>query len=248
MEGHRQKIESRFFELLKVHRENCNEIQLGGKTGKYAIQEMIREVRLCADLALELNKQLEKPYVEERILNFAYLAFYFGSVSYERSKTLKTFKQFVEGYDQEFVNEFISLCAEKKEQYKAEHNFAHNIFGGHQIRLSQYFRHLFQTVTYINGQPPKILCYEEKYEYIKTLRAQLSPHEQVLLFYASMSVLGEGWEGAHLNNPNKQLITKYNLVKNIFSFHPRYSKYHPCVKFENRPMPDCRKALLKLYQ
>lgn len=65
-------------------------------------------------------------------------------------------------------------------------------YGGHQYKLGQYFRHLFQTVKYINEK--EILKKEEKYNYIKTLRAQLSTIEQYLLFYNSISFMGRPWE------------------------------------------------------
>ncbi|MBV6441815.1 MAG: hypothetical protein EPGJADBJ_03506 [Saprospiraceae bacterium] len=244
----RQKIESRFFELLKIQREICNEIRLGEKIGKYAIQEMLREIRICQDMVSEQSEKLENPYSEERMLNFTYLAFYYGTVTYERSKKLETFRLSVEDYDQNFVEEIIKFSTENREQYKEQHKFNYNVFGGHQIRLNQYFRHLFHTVTYIDNQPSIVLSYAEKCEYIETLRAQLSPHEQVLLFHNSMSELGKEWEKMHTDNPNKGLITKYNLIKNIFSFHPRYTENYPCAEFDNRPVPECRKALLKIYR
>ncbi len=117
-----------------------------------------------------------------------------------------------------------------------------------QIRLSTYFRHLYHTIKYINNQPSEILSYDGKYEYIRIFRAQLSPHEQVLLFHHSLSVFGFVWGKKHEADPNKQLITKYNLIRNIFYVDERMVRYYPCVEFENWPMPDCRKELEKQYK
>jgi hypothetical protein len=47
-----------------------------------------------------------------------------------------------------------------------------------------------------------------KYEYVKTIRAQLSTHEQALLLLNSLTPMGRNWW-------QNGLITRYRLVKNI---------------------------------
>lgn len=114
-------------------------------------------------------------------------------------------------------------------------------YGGHQFRLGHYFRHLYQTVRYMNEKIE--LSYKEKYEYIKLLRAQLSNYEQALLFFNSLSQLGKKWEMDAVINDNCEgytradfeLITKYNLIKNIpfgaqLGIEPYY--YYPQVEYE----------------
>ena len=106
-------------------------------------------------------------------------------------------------------------------------------FGGHQYHLGHYFRHFYQAVKYIDSQPWWLLGGIEKYEYIKTLRAQLSNYEQALLFINSLTELGRKWE---YENPSKsELISKYNLIKNLPEYFipdmkPQY--YYPKVDFE----------------
>ena len=94
-------------------------------------------------------------------------------------------------------------------------------YGGHQFRLGHYFRHIFQTVRYMNEQTD--LSYEQKYSYMKILRAQLSNYEQAILFFNSLSQLGRKWElDPQINEMCKgyskndfELISKYALIKNI---------------------------------
>lgn len=245
----RQKVESRFFELLKIHLENRKEIQAGDRSGKYAIQRMVREARICIDTARRLNADMQIGYDDLKIINFGYLAFYFGS-AITSAKTTKSFRFYTNDYATDFVDAFIKWSTDERQAIKEERGFTYNLFSGHQIRLNQYFRHLHQTITYIDEQPAKVLSYSDKYEYIKTLRAQLSPHEQSLLLYSSLSILGREWEKVHFADPNKQLITKYNLVKNMLvnNLTSTLFQYFPCVEFEGRPMPECRKALLKIYR
>lgn len=48
----------------------------------------------------------------------------------------------------------------------------------------------------------------DKYEYIKTIRAQLSTHEQALFLLNSLTPAGKNWW-------DEELITNYRLVKNL---------------------------------
>lgn len=95
----------------------------------------------------------------------------------------------------------------------------HKYYGGHQFRLGHYFRHFYQTVKFIDSE--KLLAYKEKYKYIKIIRGQLSTYEQIIFFLNSLSTLGRVWEiekryeAAEAIEPNQQLITKYNLIKNV---------------------------------
>src|SRR5690606_14384085 len=97
-------------------------------------------------------------------------------------------------------------------------------YGGHQYKLGHYFRHLFQTVKYIDEKT--ILNYDEKYDYMKTLRAQLSTIEQYIVFFNSLSFMGRAWEFDNIvddtsnKHRDKWLITKYNFLKNIPDLYP----------------------------
>jgi len=80
---------------------------------------------------------------------------------------------------------------------------------GHTSILSHYVRHLFQLVKYVDDADSKYFDDDVKYDYIATLRSQLSTYEQLLLFYNAVSVLGKPW----LEAPN--YLKKYCVVKSI---------------------------------
>lgn len=112
-------------------------------------------------------------------------------------------------------------------------------YGGHQHRLGHYFRQMFMIVNFVNEQ--SFLQYAEKIEYIKLLRSQLSTYEQAVFFMNSFSFPGRIWElQASLNDRvlpliDRELITKYNLVKNIpAGFIPDIAvdKMYPLVEYE----------------
>lgn len=121
------------------------------------------------------------------------------------------------------------------------HNKYIKYYGGHQFRLGHYYRHLYQTIKYVNNNNK--FDYKEKYNYVKILRAQLSTYEQILLFLNSLSTMGFIWEiepeiDIDLKKYSKidfELITKYNLIKNIPGeeiFGIPFKLFYPNVEYE----------------
>lgn len=122
------------------------------------------------------------------------------------------------------------------------HNKYIKYYGGHQFRLGHYYRHLYQTIKYVNGN--KNMNFNEKYNYVKILRAQLSTYEQMVLFLNSLSTMGYIWElEPEIDNDLKgyskkdfELITKYNLIKNIPGeeiFGIPFRLFYPNVEYED---------------
>ena len=112
-------------------------------------------------------------------------------------------------------------------------------YGGHQFRLGHYFRHLYQTVGFIHHQ--KHLSPNEKYDYIRHLRGQLSTDEQIIFFLNSLSQLGRVWDletkKDHLPLPKEdQLVSAYHLIKNIPVDHIKadikLSAFYPGIEYE----------------
>lgn len=244
----KQQIETRFFELVKISRENSEQAYTKGYTGRRAIAELNKEFK---SLFSEIKDwgEIEKFNVAEKewkalLINITYLIFFIG----------------VDESNREFLNEHLSglfkndamwkefeteLLCKLKEEHKNIKDKNKEIprndrkylpYDGHQNVLGHYFRHLYQTVKYINSQIH--LSYKEKYEYIKTLRAQLSTIEQLLFFYNSLSTFGSPWElSEKITDPNQKLITKYNLVKNLTSIIlevTHANEFYPDVTFEGQ--------------
>lgn len=126
-------------------------------------------------------------------------------------------------------------------------------YGGHQYKLGHYFRHLFQQVKYINNLD--IYSFGEKYDMVKTLRAQLSSPEQYVIFFNSVSFVGRAWELENIiekNDSNTCFITKYNFIKNVpeltllvdaSDYLPiNLQNYYPLIAFEFADIPLNRKA------
>ena len=90
---------------------------------------------------------------------------------------------------------------------------------GHNDQLGVYFRQLYQTVMFIANADSTIFTEEDKYAYAKLLRSNMSDTEQVLLYYNSLSEMGEKWnkrnDGAITKREDMGLIARFKLIKNV---------------------------------
>ena len=93
-----------------------------------------------------------------------------------------------------------------KERVRDDRKLGYLPFEGHQSRLGHYYRHLFQMVSFVDEASPDLKI--DKRKYMKTIRAQLSTHEQALLLINSLTPIGQDWWV-------KNLIVNYGLVANI---------------------------------
>ncbi|WP_293924772.1 putative phage abortive infection protein [Sphingobacterium sp. UBA6320] len=95
-------------------------------------------------------------------------------------------------------------------------DFSYLPFGGHQIRLGHYYRHMLSLVKHVVDQPNDFLTYEDKRKYLKIFRAQLSNHEVVLLFYNWLGEYGCAWEEDVKDSMGRnKYFTDYRILHNL---------------------------------
>lgn len=100
-------------------------------------------------------------------------------------------------------------------------DFSYRPFGGHQIRLGHYYRHMIALVKHVVEQPDDLLSYEAKRKYLKIFRAQLSNYEVVLLYYNWLGGAGSSWEEklfeplSKRRNDKNKFFTDYRILHNI---------------------------------
>lgn len=221
----RQQVETRFFELLQLHRDNVKEFESKGKTGRAVFVEIKDEFHDLFKFVQQWypfsNSEKSANEWEKDCIQISYLITFFGV----NNSSTNYLKQLIHELiisslaKLEFDMGFNILIDNHKQQKKKNDTNSKKTYlkyDGHQSRLGHYYRLLFQIVTYINEQPTALIPYKEKYDYIKTLRAQLSTHEQALFLYNAISPLGHTWElDSKITDDNKKLITKYNFIKNL---------------------------------
>ena len=170
-----QSFEARYFELLKMHRENVAELGLEGTRGRKIFVFIIREFREILGVVSCITRARRLPLTQCELLHVAYNFLFFG-VGPNSSRMLK---KSLESFDEDFIDtlERVLNNEDNKSQFKTQRNLGYTPFEGHQSRLGHYYRHLYQCVRYVDQQEIEI----NKYEYVKTIRAQLSAWQKTRL-------------------------------------------------------------------
>lgn len=219
-----QQYEAQFYEMLRLHKENVNEIELFAKRKIEEDESVNFEDYIVTkrNAFVELKKEFEfllflyRNYVnpiDQNSFSFCYELFFWGLKEKGEKREKDDSKlQKIQEYkkilnylkNSQFVNEpnpdllFIN-----------DINFNIFAFEGHSEFLGHYYRHLFHTVKYVVSVD--LLTYGDKIRYLRILRAQLSNHEQMMLFYNWLSGYGDKWE-----NDENQFFTEYCMIHNLW--------------------------------
>ncbi len=236
-ERKKQQIENHFFELLHIHIDHQNNLKINDiknqtvLQGKEVFQWMLREFYEYYQIINDYFIQGEKDITIPHKIDIAYTCFLYGGVG---EFSFQFIQEQLKKYNDLELSEWIKTHFEKRKK-AIQRKYPFKLFNGHHARIGHYFAHLYQTIKYINSQEE--ISYSEKYNYVKTLRAQLGPHEQTLLFFLSLTDHGIKWEKAEQLNEDKHLITKYNLIKDIpegYITITRIKQHYPNVNFNNK--------------
>lgn len=199
-----QDFETKYFELIKLHRDNVTEIGMKGDSGRRFFVLLLREFRCALEIIAPITSNLGFDLSQWQLLHIAYYCVFFGvgpNSSRMLRLSLSTFDStLVDAIEME-LNKY-----ETKARVREQRKFVFLPFEGHQSRLGHYYRHLYHMITYVDKAVPQLKI--DKYQYVKTIRAQLSTHEQALLLINSLTPIGQVWW-------SNDLIVKYGMVKNI---------------------------------
>lgn len=208
-----QQFESQFYEMLRLHKENVNEIEIKTKDkdiikGRLVFYEMKKEL----EILLTFTKEYHKKPLDDELFFDAYEKYFWGfnsEVKISRTPILEA--NFDENSFEAELNR-LKQSEETKTSFDAEilkTNLKIPFLDGHHSYLGHYYRHLFHTVKFIVSK--KFLSRNQKLNYLRTLRAQLSNYEQVMLFYNWLSEYGFAWE-----DKNNHFLTEYKMIHNLW--------------------------------
>lgn len=222
----KERFESRFYKQLEILKSNIEEIQIGETTkGRKTFIALFNELKFIYHVVnnhyrLQYFPTFNVALSDEAIYNVAYLIFFFGiganSTVLVRSFLNNELLQFFENAATDIENNQTLWRIERNNGNPIAVDTEGEVFtldirylpgNGHTSKLSHYVRHLFQTVKFVHQADEEIITPEMKYEYIAVLRSQLSPHEQLFIYYNALSVLGKPW----LDSPN--YLKKYCVIK-----------------------------------
>ncbi|QZT36884.1 putative phage abortive infection protein [Halosquirtibacter xylanolyticus] len=211
------QIESTFFRMLELHRDNVQNMKLNlQEKGIYSGEEFISK---CLNLILDAIKHIYelKSNVSTKDENYAIVTVY-------KLFVYKQFNLWAKEYDVDIDRE-LEYPYTLSDVENLVFRIKEELFVDIHNELRKYFVHLYQIVVMIDKD--KHLTDKEKWKYLHILRAQLSPKEQLLIFYnwytgyVERKGYGLDWE----NNEN-QFLTKWQMVKH-------YSRRHSDDKLES---------------
>lgn len=224
----KDKFENQFYEMLRLHKENVNELYVKIKKKRndgQIIEESIYGRRVFEYLILELSVSyivaiysfIKDNLTPKERLNEAYGVFFQGLTEkdlekHQFFKNLKKLQNLIADFDYEGFDKEIKSHIKLQEGNYISHKIEFQMFEGYNHQLAHYYRHLFQTVKFVANQDENLISYNQKRNYIRILRAQLSNNEQALLFYNWHSDFGKQWE-----NDSNKFLTDYRMIHNIYN-------------------------------
>ncbi|MCK9425195.1 MAG: putative phage abortive infection protein [Ignavibacteriaceae bacterium] len=192
-----------FFKMLDYHTENVKQLcishidpdkkedKIEGRRAFVIFK--LQLIELCK-VVNKIKKELQLGLSNEEIIDIVYIAFYYG----------------IDKDWEKFAENKLSRYQKGKEIAKllldAKNSDSKNIGRTNQTSLSSYFRNLYNAVKLIDND--KNLTLDEKKQYIKILRAQLSNPELYVFFFNIVSRFGKKWK-------ENGYIDTYELIKNI---------------------------------
>lgn len=230
-----QQFESQFYEMLRLHKENVNEIEIKTHNldilkGRLVFYEMKKEL----EILLAFLKEIRGKTLDEGLFVEAYELFFWG---YNNEIKISTEPPSEANFEPD--SEHIDLMHLKNRESTENTSNADILIEhldipflrGHQAYLGHYYRHLFQTVKFVASK--KFLTDTQKLNYLRILRAQLSNYEQIMLFYNWLSEYGSAWQ-----DDTNNFLTQYKMIHNLW-----YREMPPEELFKKE-----LKKLVKIYK
>ena len=264
----KDRFANRYYMMMSVHRDNVAAFDVGRPkqryTGRRALLPLFNELEFLYWTSIAFNendwakREGNKALSEHDIFQISYLSFFFGFGNVSTPMVLDLVGPMLFDFTDALHEHFESIKKNKNFSIKTsngklDYDDEYDLGTGHLRRLSHYFRHLFQTVKYVDDQDPELIDYDEKYSYVSNLRAQLSVHEQLLLYYNARSVLGKPWLDFDLKKGEKEgLLSRYCVIKSIplntASFYEKPEKFFNDFNQEGKAMfewTEIRKRIIQ---
>lgn len=240
IDSQKTKFEKQFYEMLRLHKENLNDIvitqQLKQRSkrndsiyedtiiekeikGRQALSYLLFELEICLETAF--NQLLNHSEIKE-VVNKGYSVFFFGYESEKPDHRLSSKKmndeanffnkinELQDNYKIPFHTSIKELLLRENIRFQRSIELKYKLFKGYSSILAHYYRHLFHMVKFVVNQERETLTYEDKRNYLRILRSQMSNEEQVLLFFNWYSGFGKQWE-----NLSNKFFTDYRMIHNI---------------------------------
>ena len=226
-DNRKHTVVEQYYQMLDVQQKVLDEINVAQvrkvkqgepiavAEGRKAFVEFKIQMKYLVKAIKEMSERNGFKLSDIDIADIAYAVFFYGS-----SKSWKPFMmEYLKDYPdtERLVDAIIARLDSEKRfiLYRPNQNY-----------LSVYFRNMYNAIKLIDNCG--LISSEEKKDYVKILRAQLSNAELYILFFNIISRFGKKWV-------DNDYVTKYQLIQNLPSkycdgYNPK--DYFPEIKFE----------------
>lgn len=230
-DNRKHTVVEQYYQMLDVQQKVLDEINVAQvrkvkqgepiavAEGRKAFVEFKIQMKYLVKAIKEMSERNGFNFSDIDIADIAYAVFFYGS-----SKSWKPFMmEYLKDYPdtERLVDAIIARLDSEKRfiLYRPNQNY-----------LSVYFRNMYNAIKLIDNCG--LISSEEKKDYVKILRAQLSNAELYILFFNIISRFGKKWV-------DNDYVTKYQLIQNLPSkycdgYNPK--DYFPEIKFEGEEL------------
>jgi hypothetical protein len=217
----KNQVENVFFKYIDLYYENINQINIKNydkeksginETGRSAFISMKLQLYELLQLINKFNKKIDIDLPDDFVIDFAYMIFYYG-FNYQWFKFIKDKFRGIDNIDNYLFQFSIEID-----------NVGNKKLGNtNQTFISSYMRNIYNAIKFIDTS--NVLSIDEKKNYIRILRSQLSNPELYILYFNIRSRFGVKWIA-------NDYIKKYQLFTNIpedYCQEYDHKKYFPNV-------------------
>lgn len=230
-DNRKHTVVEQYYQMLDVQQKVIDEINVAQvrkvkqgepiavAEGRKAFVEFKIQMKYLVKAIKDVSERNGFKFSDIDIADIAYAVFFYGS-----SKSWKPFMmEYLKDYPdtERLVDAIIARLDSEKRfiLYRPNQNY-----------LSVYFRNMYNAIKLIDNCG--LISSEEKKDYVKILRAQLSNAELYILFFNIISRFGKKWV-------DNDYVTKYQLIQNLPSkycdgYNPK--DYFPEIKFEGEEL------------
>ena len=230
-DNRKHTVVEQYYQMLDVQQKVIDEINVAQvrkvkqgepiavAEGRKAFVEFKIQMKYLVKAIKDVSERNGFIFSDIDIADIAYAVFFYGS-----SKSWKPFMmEYLKDYPdtERLVDAIIARLDSEKRfiLYRPNQNY-----------LSVYFRNMYNAIKLIDNCG--LISSEEKKDYVKILRAQLSNAELYILFFNIISRFGKKWV-------DNDYVTKYQLIQNLPSkycdgYNPK--DYFPEIKFEGEEL------------
>jgi len=179
-----EQFESKFFELLRLHRENVDRIKYRSDQGLYALKEMSLELLECCKRIRKCDDKLLLTDKGAATIGFHY--FYSGVNLLSK----KHIEDLMNPDDDEDWRILLRKIKTSLDTWVTDEGSS--VIVDQESRLEIYFNHILHVMSFLHKQTDK-LREEEKIFFVETFTSQLTSREITLLLHYALSEKEDKW-------------------------------------------------------